>query len=102
MNTELTNNAADSYAMLKTSHFSRQNFYKRALKQVLFVIFICWQHQPKLRGIHRTSHHRTGQPSSLSILYRHSHNVFVTGIRDNTTRGRLSDGHRLDRDKQYR
>jgi hypothetical protein len=28
MNTELTNNVADSYAMLKTSHFSRQNFYK--------------------------------------------------------------------------
>lgn len=28
MNTELTNNAADSYAMLKKSHFSRQNFYK--------------------------------------------------------------------------
>ena len=28
MNTELTNNAADSYAMLKTSHFSQQNFYK--------------------------------------------------------------------------
>jgi len=28
MNTKLINNAADSYAMLKTSHFSQQNFYK--------------------------------------------------------------------------
>ena len=41
MNTELINNAADSYAMLKTSHFLG-NFYKkirRALKnRVLFLV----------------------------------------------------------------
>lgn len=56
MNTELTNNAADSYAMLNTSHFSRQNFIKKKVelnrKKVQDAPYYAWDDKNMLLSLY--------------------------------------------------